>query len=132
MTYPPATLMRHPGDMLLAARANLLIPTTLVMVVGGVAVFIAAEDLVRVYAGTTAYFGFLFGCCISFGTETKRYIQEARGHFHDAGELPAWFVQRASKWYCFRSGVAAWAKQDGHGYTLPGKFTNPLMTPTLL
>lgn len=132
MTHSPASLIRQPGDLLLAARANLIIPTTVVMVVGGVAGFLLAENLIRLYAGATAYFGFLLACCISFGDGTRRYIQEARGHFHDSGELPAWFIQRASRWYCFRAGVVAMVQQDRQGYILPRKFTSRVMTPTLL
>ena len=132
MTHPPAPLMRQPGDMLLAARANLLIPTTVVMVLGGVAVALVASGHVRDYASATAYYGVVFGCLISFGSATVKHIQEARGHFHEAGELPEWFIQRSSKWYCFRAGVMAWAKRDGNGYPLPRKFESRLKTPTLL
>jgi len=131
VTHSPATLMRQPGDLLLATRANLLIPTTMVMVVGGMAVFLAAEGQIRIYGGASAYFGFLIACCISFGEGTKRYIQEARGHFRESSDLPDWFLRRASRWYCFRSGVVAVMHQEGRRSDLPPKFQN-WMTPTLL
>lgn len=129
--HVPVTPVKKPGDMRLTARANVLLLASLFMFIGGLVASHAIKSDLRWYAAAAGVVGLLFSCCISFGDGTLRYIREARGHLHESGNFPDWFLKRASRWYCYRAGVLALARQEGRASDLPRKFQN-WMTPTLL
>lgn len=124
------TNTKRPGDLLMAFRANLLIPTTMLMILGGVGFFFGGHGLARTLGCLIAYWGLVIFSILGFGCGTLCYIREARAHLNESGEFPRRFQMRAAKWYCYRAGVRAVARQVGMEETLIPKIRD-WRTPTL-
>lgn len=124
------TSTKQPGDLLMAFRANLLLPTTMLMILGGIGFFFGGNDYARTFGIAIAYWGIVLFSLLGFGQGTLCYMREARAHLNESNEFPPKFQRRAAKWYCYRAGVRAVARQMGMEETLIPKIRD-WRTPTL-